>query len=231
MLPFFFPVSIAFAKLLVSGFVSERIRVAAEYVSVKRIFALFTEMMIRIVVNVLLLLIAVYGSGWLLRRNMSILVICSVYMASIVESAVRLLRGLPDLFIFAVKHRFNLYSYINARIRQEVLQRLYEQDFRRSIFKRLFKKIMLHSNEQIAYDVAQKATPAIWNRVLGRLFITATALVSYVVVFRFVVAPYLVTKSTKLTIWQALLYPVAYASDFFFGTHLEKWVRHFRAAR
>jgi hypothetical protein len=125
----------------------------------------------------------------------------------------------------------NLHSYINARIQREVLDHLHKADVRGFLLKRLLKRIFFHSNEQIAYAVARKATPAIWNRVLGRLLVTATALVSYIIVFRFIVAPYLVTKSTKLTIWQALLYPLAYASDFFFGTHFEKWVRHFGLAR
>ncbi len=231
MLSFIFPVGLAFAKLLVSAYVSGRIQVTAEYVSVRRIFALLTELMVRIAVNVLLLLVAVYGSRLFLGRHVSVIVICSVYMASIVESIVRLLRGLPDIFLFTIKHRFNLRSYINARIRQEVLERLYREDVRGLFFKRLFKKVMLHSNEQIAYEVAQKATPAIWNRVLARLLITVTSLVIYVVVFRFVVAPYLVTRFTKLTIWQALLYPLAFASDFFFGTHFEKWVQHLGPAR
>jgi hypothetical protein len=42
------------------------------------------------------------------------------------------------------------------------------------------------------------------------------------------VAPYLITGHTKLTVWQALLYPVAYASDYFFGTSIVKYVHSFR---
>lgn len=58
----------------------------------KRILAQFTAQIVKIVVNVLLLLIAVYGSGWFLKRGVSVLVICSVYMASVIESLVRLLQ-------------------------------------------------------------------------------------------------------------------------------------------
>jgi hypothetical protein len=72
MLPFIYPAGLAFAKLLFSAYLAERIRVRAEYVSVRRIFALFTELIVRILVNVLLVLLAVYGSGWFLRCSASV---------------------------------------------------------------------------------------------------------------------------------------------------------------
>jgi len=81
---------------------------------------------------------------------------------------------------------------------------------------------MLRSNEALALEVARKATAAIWRRVVGRFMVTAAALVAYIVVFRFLVTPYLITGHTKLTVWQALLYPVAYVSDYFFGTSFVK---------
>lgn len=225
---FAFSLGLAVAKLLASDYVSSRIQVKTEYESVKRILALFTAQIVKIVVNVLLLLVAIYGSGWFLKRGMSVLVICSVYMASVVESLVRLLRGLPDLFSLVIVHRCNLRDFISMKVQREVYQRLGAADARSSIFRRLFKQIMLRSNEEIARKVAQKATPAIWGRVVGRFTATATALAAYIVVFRFLVAPYLITGHTKLTVWQALLYPIAYASDYFFGTSFVKYVRSLR---
>ena len=225
---FAFSLGLAVAKLLASDYVSSRIQVKTEYESVKRILALFTAQIVKIVVNVLLLLVAIYGSGWFLKRGMSVLVICSVYMASVVESLVRLLRGLPDLFSLVIVHRCNLRDFISMKVQREVYQRLGAADARSSIFRRRFKQIMLRSNEEIARKVAQKATPAIWGRVVGRFTATATALAAYIVVFRFLVAPYLITGHTKLTVWQALLYPIAYASDYFFGTSFVKYVRSLR---
>jgi hypothetical protein len=225
---FAFPFSLAIAKLLASDYVAGRIRVRTEYESVKRILALFTAQIVRIVVNVLLLLIAVYGAGWILNRRMSVLVICSVYMASVVESLVRLLRGLPDLFSLLFVHHGNPRSFISGKVHREVYRRLVEADARSSIFKRLFKQIMLRSNEEIAREVAHKAASAIWGRVVGRFMATTTALAAYIVFFRFLVAPYLITGHTKLTVWQALLYPVAYASDYFFGTSFVKYVHSIR---
>jgi hypothetical protein len=228
MIPFVFPLGLAVVKLLTSDYVSSRIQVRAEYESVKRILALFTAQIVKIVMNVFLLLVAVYGAGWILSRRMSVLVICTVYMASVVEGLVRLLRGLPDLFSLVFIHRGNPRSFISGRVQREVYQRLGEADVRSSMFRRLFKQIMLRSNEDLAREVARKATPAIWRRVLGRFAATATALVAYVVVFRFLVAPYLITGHTKLTVWQALLYPIAYASDYFFGTSFVHTVRSLR---
>jgi hypothetical protein len=228
MIPFVFPLGLAVVKLLTSDYVSSRIQVRAEYESVKRILALFTAQIVKIVMNVFLLLVAVYGAGWILSRRMSVLVICTVYMASVVEGLVRLLRGLPDLFSLVFIHRGNPRSFISGRVQREVYQRLGEADVRSSMFRRLFKQIMLRSNEDLAREVARKAAPAIWRRVLGRFAATATALVAYVVVFRFLVAPYLITGHTKLTVWQALLYPIAYASDYFFGTSFVHTVRSLR---
>jgi hypothetical protein len=225
---FFFPFSLAIAKLLASEYVSSRIQVKTEYESVKRILALFTEQIVKVVVNVLLLLTAVYGTGWILNRRVSILVICSVYMASVVESFARLLRGLPDLFSFIFVHHGNPRSFISGKVHREVYMRLVEADARSSIFRRLFKQIILRSNEEIAREVAHKATPMIWSRVVGRFVATTVALVAYIVFFRFLVAPYLITGHTKLTVWQALLYPLAYASDYFFGTSFVKYVHSIR---
>jgi hypothetical protein len=225
---FTFPLSLAIAKLLASDYVAGHIQVRTEYESVKRILSLFTAQLVKIVVNMLLLLIAVYGAGWVLNRRMSVLVICSVYMASVVESLVRLLRGLPDLFSLLFVHRVNPRSFIRGRVHREVYRRLVEADARSSIFRRLFRQIMLRSNEEIARDVAHRATSAIWGRVAGRFMATITALVAYVVFFRFLVAPYLITGHTKLTVWQALLYPVAFASDYFFGTSFVKYVNSIR---
>jgi len=89
---FAFPFSLAIARLLASDYVSRRIQVRTGYEPVKRILALFTMKIINIMVNVLLLLVAVYGAGWLLNRSMRVFVICTVYMASVVKSLVRLLR-------------------------------------------------------------------------------------------------------------------------------------------
>ncbi len=225
---FFFPFSLAIAKLLATDYVSSRLKVKTEYESVKRILALFTAQIVKIMVNVLLLLIAVYGSGWFLKRGMSVLVICSVYMASVVEGLVRLLRGLPDLLSLIFVHHGNPRSFISSRVQREVYRRLGEADARSSIFRRLFKQIMLHSNEKISREVAQKATSAIWGRVVGRFMATTMALVVYIVFFRFLVAPYLITQYTKLTVWQALLYPIAYSSDYFFGTSFVKYVYSIR---
>ena len=225
---FAFPFSLAIAKLLASDYVSSRIQVKTEYESVRRILKMFSGQIVRIVVNVLLLLVAVYGADWILSRRTSVLVICSVYMASVVESLVRLLRGLPDLFSLLFVHHGNPRSFISGRVHREVYQRLVEADARSSMFRRLFKQLLLRPNEEIALKVAHKATAAIWSRVVGRFTATATALVAYVVFFRFLVAPYLITGHTKLTVWQALLYPVAYASDYFFGTSLMHQVRSFR---
>jgi len=225
---FVFPFSLAIAKLLATDYVSSRIQVRTEYATVKRIFAQLTAQLVRIAVNVLLLLVAVYGSGWFMKRGMSVLIICSVYMGSVVESLVRLLRGLPDLFSLLFVHHSNLRSFIKSRVQGEVYRRLREADARSSILKRLFKKIMLHPNEAIAYEVAQKAISAIWSRIVVRFMATAAALVAYIIFFRFLVAPYLITRYTKLSVWQALLYPIAYASDYFFGT---SFVKHVHAIR
>jgi hypothetical protein len=149
-------------------------------------------------------------------------------MASVVESLVRLLRGLPDLFSLIFVHHGNPRSFISRRIHREVYMRLVEADASSSIFRRLFKQIILRSNEEIAREVAHKATPAIWSRVVGRFMATTMALVAYIVFFRFLVAPYLITGHTKLTVWQALLYPVAYASDYFFSTFFVKYVHSIR---
>jgi hypothetical protein len=61
---FFFPFSLAIAKLLASDYVSRHIQVKTEYESVKRILELFTAQIVKIVVNVLLLLVAVV-TGWI----------------------------------------------------------------------------------------------------------------------------------------------------------------------
>ena len=225
---FAFPFSLAIAKILASNYVSRRMKMTAEYESVRRILSMFTAQIVKSVVNAILLLAAVYGAGLIFNRRTSVLVICSVYMASVIESLVRLVRGLPDLFSLVFIHRCSPRSFIRARVQREVYQRLGEVDARSSVFKRLFKQIMLRSNVEIAREVAQKATPVIWSRVVGRFTATATALVAYIVVFRFLVAPYLIAGHTQLTVWQALLYPVAYASDHFFGTSLVKHVHSIR---
>ncbi len=228
MILFAFPFGLAVAKLLASDYVASRIQVETEYESVKRILELFTAQIVKIVVNVLLLVVAVYGAGWFFSRRMSVLVICTVYMASVIEGLVRFFRGLPDLFSLLSVHHGNPRSFISGRVHREVYQRLVEADARGSLVRRLFKQIMLRSNEDIARDVVQRTTPAIWRRVIGRFAVTTTALVAYIVVFRFLVAPYLITGHTKLTVWQALLYPVAYASDYFFGTSFMKYVHSIR---
>jgi hypothetical protein len=195
---------------------------------VKRILALFTAQIVRTVVNMLLLLVAVYGAGWVLDRRTSVLVICSVYMASVVEGLVRVMRGLPDIITLLFVHHGNPRSFIRAKVHQEVYRRLIEADARRSAFTRLFKRLLVRSNEEIAREVAHGVTSAIWSRVVGRLIATTTALIAYIILFRFLVAPYLITRQTTLTAWQALLYPVAYASDYFFGTSFVKQVHAIR---
>jgi hypothetical protein len=224
MLDLVFPIGLAAVKLLASALVVERIQVRVEYDSVRRILRVLTAQVVKSLVNIALLLVAVYCSGWFLSRRISILFICSVYMASVIESLVRLLQALPHIFPILFVHHGNLRSYLHARIQREVYGRLRYDDARSSLAKRLFKRLMLHSNEVISSEVAQKAISAVWSRVVGRLTATSIALVAYVVIFRFIVAPYLIAGHTKLTVWQALIYPIALASDYFFGTTLVKHV-------
>jgi hypothetical protein len=228
MIDIFFPIGLAAVKFFASAFVVERIQVRTEYVSVRRILRFLTEQIVKSLMNIALLLVSVYGSGWFLNRRMSVLLICSVYMASVIEGLVRLLRALPNIYSLLVVHHGNPRSYLHARIRREVYKRLRYDDARSSLLKRLFKRVMLRSDEEISSEVAHKVVSAVWSRVVGRFMATTTALAVYIVVFRFVVAPYLITTHTKLTVWQALLYPVAFASDYFFGTSLVKQVHTFR---
>ena len=228
MLEFVFPIGLAAIKLIASTFVVERIQVRVEYESVNRILRSFTAQIVKSLVNIVLLVAAVYGSGRFLSRRMSILFICSVYMASVIEGVARLLRAMPDIVSLLFTHRGNPRSYLRERIRRDVYTRLAYNEARSSLVKRLFKRLLLHSNEQIALEVAQKAVSSVWSRVIGRFVATVTALTVYIVLFRLIVAPYLVTGHTHLTVWQALLYPVAFASDYFFGTSFLKHVHAIR---
>ncbi len=132
-----YPIGLATVKLLASAFVVDRIQVRAQYESVRRILRFLTEQIVKSLVNIVLLLLAVYGSGWFLNRRMSVLFICSVYMASVIESLVRLLQAAPNIFSLLVVHHGNPRSYLHARIQREVYQRLRYDDARSFLLKRL----------------------------------------------------------------------------------------------
>ncbi|WP_323816474.1 hypothetical protein [Cellvibrio sp. NN19] len=178
---------------------------------------------LNISINIALLLMAVYLLPLFLEREMSIFFIANVYLASIMHGAYNTLSKIPVVYAIAFQYKLNFKSYI----RDEIYFKAYKETHRRAsneiedtffVFKP-FVYVFGDTPSEIAHRVAKgtsvSASEIIFHEIVKKILIIAIFIFSYFVMFRYVVAPFLLHEVTGIDVFDALVCPFVFSIKYF----------------
>lgn len=176
-------------------------------------------------VNIMVFLVIIYKAGVFVDYQTSVLLICSVYVGSLLHSSYKIIRNFKRVLIIARDYRLNIKRYMFEQLYENARLAAHEQLDRMGVLRRIVYTISSGPGaDTIAMRVAAGAMPLIWKRVFSGLIAAAITVSLYIVVFRMIISPFLIQQTTHFTLVQALLWPFAFSIDFFFNTSFSNWV-------
>lgn len=168
--------------------------------------------------NIVVLLVAIFIIPLFFSSDMTLALVCTVYMLSLLHGIYSLLRRAPAIFISIkelIKKRFNLFEVI----RREIYSRALEETSSSNIFVKIGNFFFGKSEEDIARDVARQAS-ALVKKIVIRGCMAILTIVIYIAIFRLIVAPGLVKNVTGMGPFISAIYPLLMSFDYFFSTDL-----------
>lgn len=205
-----------------SGAIAEGIS-EAEFEVEKRVTKTLVSSFLNVALNISLLLLIVYITPLFLDRDRVVYLICSVYLGSLFHALYNGLKSLPQLYRYLVRHQGNLKTYLEHEIFEEAHLKADTQLQRKNFLLRGLNAVFGQSPEQIARKVSDHATRLVLNKVLAYLAVAVAATLTYILVFRLMVAPVLIEDATGLGLIDAAVYPLLVSIDYFFGSDLLFW--------
>lgn len=185
----------------------------------KGLYAAFSN----ISINIILLLMAVYLVPIFAERDISIFIIANVYLASIIHGAYNVYAKLPIAYRITSKYRLDFKSYLKDEIYAKAYSEA-EYRARREIEDTfiLFKPFVFmfgDSPSEIAHMVANstsiRASEIIFHEVIKKVSVIAAFVVIYYMLFRYVVAPFLLHDVTGMGVIDTLIYPFIFSIKYF----------------
>lgn len=185
----------------------------------KGLYAAFSN----ITINVVLLLMAVYLVPLIAERDTSLFAIANVYLASIIHGVYNAYTKIPIVYKVISKYRLDFKSYL----KDEIYDKVYSEA--RSAASReiedtfiLFKPFVYIFGDspseiahRIAYSTSIKASEIIYQEVLKNVVIVAVFIAVYYVLFRYVVAPFILHDATGMGVIATLIYPFVFSVKYF----------------
>jgi hypothetical protein len=170
-------------------------------------------------INILLFLAIIYFSGSLFDFQTSMTIICSIYVGSLAHSISKVIKNFNFMLLLGRDYRLNLKRFIYEQIYQNVRSEAQKTLDGMGLIKRIAYKVSAGPGaDTIALRVARGAMPLIWKRVSARLLAILITMLLYILIFRMIVAPFLIRETAHFSLLQALLWPFAFSIDFFFHT-------------
>jgi hypothetical protein len=182
---------------------------------------IFFSTLINVSVNVGVLLAAVYGLRERLPAQQLVLIVCSVYAASVLHAGVKLALNawwIADLGRHLLRHGVHgPKAWVRERVAREVHAHFRHMGWLRRLVYPL-------SGAPRREELIELLTREIWPVVATKLLTILAIVVTYVAVFSLHTRPVLIAEATHLNWLQAFLWPFAYAIDYFLSTHLAAWI-------
>ena len=174
-------------------------------------------------INIILLLIAIYLVPLIAKKDISIFIIANVYVGSIIHGIYTSYTKIPILYKIVSKYKLDFKSYL----KDEIYSKAYSEAYHRAdkeiedtfILFKPFVSVFGDSPDEIAHRVAHstslKASEIIFHEVIKKASIIAIFIVVYYVLFRYVVAPFLIHDVTGMGIFDTLIYPFIFSIKYF----------------
>lgn len=225
---FLIPLAYAGLRTVISTAVGQKINRGIDETATLAVSQLSRSLMVNLAeisINILIFLVIIYKASVFFDHHTSIMMICSVYVGSLMHSTYKIIRNFNLILIVTRDYRLNIKRFLFEQIYQNA--RLEAQEILNSmgVFRRIFYTVSSGPGaDTIALRVARGAIPLIWQRVLTRLLVVSMTVGLYIIIFRMMISPFLILQTTHFTLFQAFLWPFAFSIDFFFNTSFSSWV-------
>ena len=209
-LNFLAPIGITFVKKMGFAFVKKMVSntiadYAADYAKNKievYLKNLFTEFCTNAIINVAALSFCIYAGPFFFDSEVVRFLVCSVYLSSILQALWKFsFTYFPPIWLLVIVYRVNL---------------------KKMILDRYIDKLGLLEYIGIAFHLISPQQERVnrVNRILwaivGFVLKHGLAIVIYIGIFQFIVAPWAVEDATGLNWYEAAIYPFLMAIDYFF---------------
>ena len=212
---FILPIALIASKITVGRLAARAVRSGAEEAG-ESIRKFVLKRFCYLVVNTLVLIVAVFIIPATSEQETSRYLVCSVYFGSILHGLWEFVRNLPGIWECVIKHRLNLKAFLKEYIYKEARVRvLYEIEQRGFLARKWFSWFGPSPDE-----VARRIATASVKKAFAMVSTFAVVVVTYVAIFRMIVAPTLVGDATDLSYFGSALYPLLNALDYFLGLRL-----------
>jgi len=182
---------------------------------------IFMSTILNVIVNVAVLLVAVYGLRGRLPGKELVLVVSTVYAASVLHVGFKFALNaywIYDISRYLLRHGVRgPRAWVRSHVAREVHARFQQMG-------RLKRLVHAFSGAPRKEDLIEILTREIWQVVMFKVFATLVIIVVYTIVFSFHTRPILVEEATRLNWIQAFLWPFGFALDYFLHTHIAVWI-------
>jgi hypothetical protein len=222
------PLAYAGLRLVASSAVEKKVDQSVDEtvtLAVGQISRSLAASLLEISINILIFLAVIYQSGTFFDFRTSLTIICSVYVGSLMYSIYKVIKNFNFIWILGRDYHLNLKRYIFEQIYQNVRSEAQAKLDGMGRIKHMFYKAFAGPGATtVALRVAHGAMPLIWQNVSAKLLAVSITAMLYILIFRMIVAPFLIQETAHFSLLQALMWPFAFSIDFFFHTSCSSWV-------
>jgi hypothetical protein len=193
----------------------------ARQAAVRVINGMLASTLVNVGVNVCALLAATEGLRHRLPQDQLVLVVASVYAASVLHAGLKLVSSassICELSRCLLQHGVHgPRQYLRSHVAREIHAHFQAMGLWRRLAYRL-------SGAPHPSDLVEVLTREIWKLVAVRVAALATVVILYIAIFTLYTRPLLLEETTRLDWLQAFLWPFGYSVDYFFGTGITAWI-------
>ncbi len=191
--------------------------------AVRVVNEILTSTIFNVIVNIIVFLVAIYSLRGHLGEKQLVLVISTVYAASVLHASFKFVFNaywIYDLSWYLLRHGVHgLRAWLRSHVAREVHTRFLQMGW----LKRLAYKFSGAPREE---DLIEILTREIWKVVMIKVFATVVIIFVYISVFSLHTRPVLIQEVTRLNWLQAFLWPFGFSIDYFMHTHIADWIEH-----
>jgi hypothetical protein len=193
----------------------------ARHAAVRAVNEIFISTVVSVVINVSVLLVAIHGLRDRLPGTQLVLVISTVYAASVLHAALKLAANaywISELSRYLLRHGVHgPKAWLRFYVARTVQTRFQQMGALRRLAYRF-------SGAPRPIDLIEILTREIWTLVAAKLVAIVVIVVVYIAIFSLYTRPILVKEVTHLNWLQAFLWPFGFAIDHFLDTRTTVWI-------
>ncbi len=224
--PVLFPALFFAARYVVSEGASRALvqqLTLARHAAVRAVNEIFISTVVNVAVNIAVLMTAIYGLRDSLAETQLVLVVSTVYAASVLHAALKLTSNawwIYDLARYLLRHGVHgPKAWLRFYVTREVRAHFQKMGPLRRLAYRF-------SSAPRPPDLVEILTREIWKPVAAKVSAIVVIVALYIVMFSLYTRPILVEEATHLNWLQAFLWPFGFSVDYFLHTHTATWIEN-----